>query len=653
MVTRKKRQTNLLHDTTTGTVNIGHGSSAQRPNIGFFGSGFTNTRGSSRKRRRRRQQAIAQQRAKERARVEALARAEAQARDRAQAEAHEREEAQRRADAQVQAAAHAIAERERADRAYKDTLSTLSSAYHIESNEFSQRYKQRSEELASSLNQELDALTQPSSSSNPELQLLDLILEEKARINYLISSKASQLEAENLRSSAADAVQPFPYTAEQHQHHLVGNSLGDAQRAQRLHEVWREGTERFYEQKLLAESISVLSDKSKLLSEQYAEAHLSKHIATEDSPSNSSVGAANNALTNAAELWAMVSAPPPPSARVTTYGGTVMEGATRIAKEQFMRAVVQRLGRNLPALLSTYSSQTGNAELPAPVMGTPLSQLNIPEGLDLEYIANKKGTIDLPHRLMVEQGSGGPIAKWVETDGVTIGTKVRVRNFTYNAQNNTYEFIRDGDHIPALIWTPITRPDDSSTTSPDRAPDLPVDPGNTITTLVPETEIYPEVDRNNPDDYILKSPPGSGLPDTYILFKDPRAEAGIANGYGQPVTGTWLGEDSRSKGAPVPSHIADQLRGQRFKHFNDHRQAMWEAVSKDPALKKQFTDVNLNLMKNGAAPYAPIGEQVGGRQKFEVHHHDEVAKGGAVYDMDNWSIITPAQHILHHKENKQ
>jgi len=83
MVTRKKRQTNLLHDTTTGTVNIGHSSSAQRPNIGFFGSGFTNTRGSSRKRRRRRQQAIAQQRAKERARVEALARAEAQARDRA------------------------------------------------------------------------------------------------------------------------------------------------------------------------------------------------------------------------------------------------------------------------------------------------------------------------------------------------------------------------------------------------------------------------------------------------------------------------------------------------------------------------------------------------------------------------------------------
>ncbi len=653
MVTRKKRQTNLLHDTTTGTVNIGHGGSAKQPTIGFFGGGFTNTRGSSKKRRRRRKLAIAQQRAREQAHAQAQARAEAQARDRAQAEAREREEAQRRADAQAQAAEHAIAERERANRAYKDALSTLSSAYHTESNELSQRYKQKSEDLASSLHQELDALAQPSSSPNPEAQLLDLILEEKSRINYLVSSKTSQLEAENLRASAGDASQPFPYTAEQHQHHLVGNSLGDAQRVHRLHEVWREGTGRFYEQKLLAESISLLSDKSKLLSEQYAQAHLSQHVVTEDSPAKPAVGAANNALANAAELWAMVSGPPLPNAGVTTHGGTVMGEATRIAKEQFTRAVIQRLGRNLPALLATYSSETGNAERSAPVMGTPLSQLNIPEGLDLEFIANKKGTIDLPHRLIVEQVSGGPIAKWVETDGVTIGTKVRVRNFTYNAQNNTYEFIRDGDYIPALIWTPIIRPDDSSTSSPDRAPDLPVDPGNTITSLVPDTEFYPAVDRSNPDDYILKSPPGSGLPDTYILFKDPRAEAGIANGYGQPITGTWLGEESRNKGASVPSHIADQLRGQRFNHFNEHRQAMWEAISKDPALKKQFTDVNLNLMKKGAAPYAPIEEQVGGRQKFEVHHKDEVAKGGAVYDMDNWSIITPAQHILHHKENQK
>lgn len=516
MVTRKKRQTNLLHDTTTGTVNIGHGGSAKQPNIGFFGGGFTNTRGSSKKRRRRRKLAIAQQRAREQAHAQALARAEAQARDRAQTEAREREEAQRRADAQAQAAAHAIAERERANRAYKDALSTLSSAYHTESNELSQRYKQRSEELAASLHQELDALAQPVSGPNPEAQLLDLILEEKARINYLISSKTSQLEAENLRTSMGDGSQPFPYTAEQHQHHLVGNSLGDAQRVHRLHKVWREGTGRFYEQKLLAESISLLSDKSKLLSEQYAQAHLSKHIATEDSPSKPAVGAANNALANAAELWAMVSAPPLPNAGVTTHGGTVMGEATRIAKEQFTRAVVQRLGRNLPALLATYSSETGNAERSAPVMGTPLSQLNIPEGLDLEFVANKKGTIDLPHRLIVEQGSSGPIAKWVETDGVTIGTKVRVRNFTYNAQNNTYEFIRDGNYIPALIWTPITTQQDSSTISPGKIPPPAHSEGLPIISSDTLVEGLPQADYEDPD-YILIGP---GFEPIYIVFNE-------------------------------------------------------------------------------------------------------------------------------------
>ena len=70
-------------------------------------------------------------------------------------------------------------------------------------------------------------------------------------------------------------------------------------------------------------------------------------------------------------------------------------------------------------------------------------------------------------------------------------------------------------------------------------------------------------------------------------------------------------------------------------------------------MSKQFSEFNVKRMKEGNAPFAPVGEKVGGRQTFEVHHKHEVAKGGEVYDMDNWSVMTPAQHIQHHRELKQ
>ncbi len=63
MATRRKRQTNVLHDNTTGTVNITPSSNPAPQNTGFFDRGFTNTGSSSRRRRRRRLHARARQQA--------------------------------------------------------------------------------------------------------------------------------------------------------------------------------------------------------------------------------------------------------------------------------------------------------------------------------------------------------------------------------------------------------------------------------------------------------------------------------------------------------------------------------------------------------------------------------------------------------------
>jgi len=58
-------------------------------------------------------------------------------------------------------------------------------------------------------------------------------------------------------------------------------------------------------------------------------------------------------------------------------------------------------------------------------------------------------------------------------------------------------------------------------------------------------------------------------------------------------------------------------------------------------------------MQDGVAPYAPPWEQVGGSMKFEIHHEDEIAKGGDVYGMDRLRILTPKQHIEIHRSEKQ
>ncbi|MFB2764009.1 hypothetical protein [Marinobacter shengliensis] len=41
-----------------------------------------------------------------------------------------------------------------------------------------------------------------------------------------------------------------------------------------------------------------------------------------------------------------------------------------------------------------------------------------------------------------------------------------------------------------------------------------------------------------------------------------------------------------------------------------------------------------------------------GREKYEIHHLEEIQNGGAVYDLDNMTITTPRNHIrIHSKGN--
>ncbi|KPC35695.1 S-type pyocin [Pseudomonas syringae pv. cilantro] len=432
-------------------------------------------------------------------------------------------------------------------------------------------------------------------------------------------------------------------TPKDYLNYLVHYSQGDPPRVHQAHEAWISTLSQTYEAKLLAESITLLNEQSAALSIRHAELSLANKTASQDAERTSSRQAAG-----VDKLWSVIA-----PAATTSTASSIRTVATNIAKDQLIRIATRTLGSNLVTLLAMYPQPLGDAELPPAVVATPLSQLNLPPHIDLEYVASVKGTLDVPHRLVSTQAGTSGAVRWVDADGVNVGTKVRVRTFTYNAENNSYEFIRDGESTPALIWTPINRPGDSSTHSPVGPPALPADPGAAVTPFVPELEAYPEVDRDDPDDYILISPIDSGLPNTYLLFKDPRSIPGVASGYGEAVTATWLDARTQAEGSPIPSQVADQLRGVRFSNFGRQREAIWKAVANDSEISQQFSQRNLQLMKAGNAPHPKLEDQVGRRTKFEIHHKDEIANGGAVYNMDNLVIMTPKQHIAHHRNRPQ
>ncbi|EPF64454.1 S-type pyocin domain-containing protein [Pseudomonas syringae] len=633
MATRRKRQTNILHDQTSGTVTISHGSSSKPQNTGFFGGGFTNTGASSSKRRRRRLRARAQQQAAQaQAYAEAQAQAERRAAEDAAAQARAQAEASERA--RIEAQVRAQAEK---DQAHRQALEALINVFPSLQSGLAQNYSQASAALPNAIQEEIASGLDLNVVHLDEQQLRDLILQEKSRINYLIESKGSLLEERRAQALSLTGQELDHATQKDHLNYLVYYSQGDPPRVQQAHEAWVTALSQTYEAKLLAESVTLLNEQSAALSMRHAELSLANKPASQDARQAAGID----------KLWSVIA-----PASTTTAAPGIRTVATNIAKDQLIRIATRTLGSNLVTLLAMYPQPLGDAELPPAVIATPLSQLNLPPHIDLHYLASVKGTLDVPHRLTSDE-AGTSATRWVATDGVKVGTKVRVRTFTYNAQNNSYEFIRDGESTPALIWTPIARPADSSTSSPAGPPALPVDPGNVVTPFVPELEAYPAIDRDDPDDYILISPIDSGLPNSYLLFRDPRSIPGVASGYGERITNTWLDARTRAEGAPIPSQVADQLRGVRFSNFGRQREAIWKAVANDSEISQQFSQRNLQLMKAGNAPHPKLEDQVGQRTKFEIHHKEEIANGGAVYDVDNLVIMTPKQHIEHHRNRSQ
>ncbi|SUG40515.1 Rhs-family protein [Salmonella enterica] len=203
-----------------------------------------------------------------------------------------------------------------------------------------------------------------------------------------------------------------------------------------------------------------------------------------------------------------------------------------------------------------------------------------------------------------------------------------------------------------ILVNPAPQPAQPSDTGNQQA--VPVTPVHTGTEVkpveTPVTTTTPAADAGSLRDFIYWRPDatGTGVEPVYVMLSSPRDMPGKVSGKGEPVGEGWLNNAGKDLGAPIPSQIADKLRGREFANFNSFRGAFWKVVAADPELSKQFGEDDIELLKLGRAPTVRFKDSVGKRVKYEIHHR-RVAKGGDVYNVDNLNVVTPKRHIEIHR----
>ena len=218
----------------------------------------------------------------------------------------------------------------------------------------------------------------------------------------------------------------------------------------------------------------------------------------------------------------------------------------------------------------------------------------------------------------------------------------------WDSYRQAYTFSTEEDPRITLIWTPdhsgANVPLNTGNQYPVRVPNpVIIDPLPEDTQI--EATTTPATEEKNFADYILILPL-SNIPPIYLYLRN---NPGQVTGKGQKVSGIWLSDANTGNGSPVPSQIADRLRGRTFGNFDKFRKAFWLEISKDPDLSRQFKWGNSGNIKVGKAPAPRESEQDGGKIKYDVHHIKPIIEGGEVYNVDNMGVVTPKRHVNIHR----
>ena len=199
-----------------------------------------------------------------------------------------------------------------------------------------------------------------------------------------------------------------------------------------------------------------------------------------------------------------------------------------------------------------------------------------------------------------------------------------------------------------LIWTPAAEP--NKVLGIPALEGVPHKPSPFVFPEIRQAEqilINPEL----PPDYrdaIIWFPSTTGILPIYISLNI-RNGPGVVTGVGQDVAGVWLDHARSGLGAPIPTRIADRLRGREFSSFDAFRRGFWIEVARAPELSQQFSEDSIGRMRSGKAPRARLVDIAGSRLSHEIHHVELISEGGEVYNVDNLRINTPKNHVKLHQ----
>ncbi|MHC8290691.1 S-type pyocin domain-containing protein [Pseudomonas sp. XS1P51] len=428
------------------------------------------------------------------------------------------------------------------------------------------------------------------------------------------------------------------------------------------YKTWASAYQAAYSAKLLAEQIQFLNIKQVHVQSLLAAAHAREAKQREEAAAK---WRAEQDAKLKASLEATKSNRPFPvtgSVAATDPVFTVAEGnlatdaamtlAIKSALKRAVAAIIARLAASAAPVIGGFAALTfppplGNSDLYA--LSVPLSDLT-PHNLDDLYaIAEANGEVDLPVAIGSRTVDDTTQFIVAPTDGTAVPSKVPVRLATLDPNINVYRSKNPDAPSIGMTWTPIVSPNNASTTLPARELNVVVYNGTIPTALDGRLDEFPELDLYSFGGFVTVFPTESGIPPIYTMFRDPRDDPGVASGYGDAVSGIWLGAASQGDGSVIPNQIANKLRGQSFSSFRRFREALWRAAVDDPELAKQFTANNIKEMQNGRAPFSRKNDRLGGQVKFELHHVSRISRGGEIYDIDNLRIVTPKRHSDLHK----
>ncbi|MNJ34840.1 Pyocin-S2 [compost metagenome] len=463
--------------------------------------------------------------------------------------------------------------------------------------------------------------------------------------NNLIHLKRQQIPG--FSESNPEIIGPLSKPQLEALHHLV-----DEQAKRRAGPLWAE----YHRALVLNESIRYLEQFSTSLTALQARAEQieqlrARHLAEQEAArlaaeAKHRAREADRQRISLASLGSAASVAP----LLTPIGAAAFElapGAYAALQLAIRGAVIAMAASTIPSVpivvgivALVWATDLGNSERQLAI-SVPLADLSPPEELELAAIAESGGTLTLPYSLATFETDEGLHLLLTQDSG-----PIPVREAVFDSERQVYSLALDKPSR-ILTWTPTNAPG----AEPSSPTALPIAPSNaTIYTgseLTPQTgqlENYPVLDLLELDRVVVTFPADSGLAPILVMLKDRRMDPGVITGSGEVIDGIWLGEVSRGAGAAVPASIAEQLAGKEIKNFRELREPFWKAVGNNEDLSKQFSPNNIERMKYGYAPIARGQDWYKSHKAFILHHAQPISDGGAVYDLSNIKIVTPAAH---------